>query len=105
MRLAGIVVEMPHFYLGTGMLDRQEPIFVEAFVAEVIVEGFHVAIVYWLARPTKVQNDTVAVGSEFVSKVLDHFSAQKRKLQSPLDKSSGQRQSLCSLTTALGSDR
>lgn len=47
------------FYLGVG--QRQEPVLVDAFRANLAVEGFDEAIVGRLSRPREVECDTVRI--------------------------------------------
>ena len=54
-----IVILPPCLDEMTGMGERQEPVLVEAFIAELAVEAFGVAVLCWLARSDVVPFDMV----------------------------------------------
>ena len=74
MRSGLVEVRPPRLDLAPGVVQRQEPVRVQAFIAQPAIEAFHEGIVGRLSRPAEVQRDTVDVGS-VVARPRDNFRA------------------------------
>jgi len=60
---SGLVeVRPPRLDLAPGVVQRQEPVRVQAFVAQPAIEAFDEGVVGRLSRPAEVQRDAVDVG-------------------------------------------
>ena len=59
MRPALILVPSPDLDLGAGIGQRQEPVGVQALVAQATIERFHERIVRWLAGLAEVERDAI----------------------------------------------
>jgi hypothetical protein len=55
------------------VLERREPVDVQAFIAEAAVELFDERIIRWFARPSEVQRHLVVV-SPLVQRLRDEFA-------------------------------
>lgn len=73
MRSDLIEVRPPRLDLA-GVVQRQDPVHGEAFIAQPTVEAFHEGIVGRLSRSAEVQHDTVYVGP-MVERPRDKFRA------------------------------
>ena len=62
MRSDLVEVRPPRLDLAPGVVQRQEPVCVQAFITQTAVEAFDEGIVGRLARPAEVQRDAVDVG-------------------------------------------
>lgn len=62
MRVVLIVVLSPSLDLGAGVVERLEPVDVQALVAEAPVERFDRGVVRRLAPTTEVQHDALVYG-------------------------------------------
>ena len=78
MRSALIIVPSPGLDLGTGIGQRQEPVGVQALVAQATIERFHEGIVGWLAWPAEVERDAV-----FVRPAVEGFRDKLRPIIDP----------------------
>ena len=74
MRSGLVEVRPPRLDLAPGVVQRQEPVRVQAFIAQPAIEAFHEGIVGRLSRPAEVQRDTVDVGP-VVERPRDKFRA------------------------------
>ena len=62
MRTALVIVPSPRVDLAPGVGQRQEPMGVQAFIAEPAIERFHKSIVRWLAWPREVERHAILIG-------------------------------------------
>jgi hypothetical protein len=74
VRPALVVEAAPRFDLGPGVGKRQEPVCVEALVAQATVERFDEGIVGRLAGPGEVERDAILVGPA-VERLRDELGA------------------------------
>jgi len=75
---SGLVeVSPPHLDLAPGVVQRQEPERVQAFVAKSAIEAFNEGIVGRLAGPAEVQRDTIDIGP-VIQRPEDEFRAIAR---------------------------
>ena len=72
VRTALIVMPPPRLDLALRVRQRQEPVCVEAFVAQSAVEGLHECVVGRLAGPAEVDGDAVLV-SPAVERLSDEL--------------------------------
>ena len=61
MRPMMVVIDPPRFDLAPGVLDRQELIGVQTFIAELAVEGLDEAVFDGLSGPDEVEKDTALI--------------------------------------------
>ena len=59
-----VVVLTPIFYFSPGIVKAHEPVGVEAFAAELAVEGFDEGIIGRLAGAGEVEDDTLLIGPQ-----------------------------------------
>src|SRR5437899_731447 len=57
MRTDSIVVKPPGLDFDAGLLERQEEVLVQAFVATLAIKAFDEGILDWFARPNELQLD------------------------------------------------
>lgn len=62
VRTALVVVSPLGLDLGSGVLQRQEPVRVQALVPQAAVERLHESVVGRLTRPAEVERDAVLIG-------------------------------------------
>lgn len=69
-----VEVRPPRLDLAPGVVQRQEPVRVQAFIAQPAIEAFDEGIVGGLSRPAEVQRNAVDVGP-VVERAGDKFRA------------------------------
>ena len=69
-----VKVRPPRLDLAPGVVQRQEPVRVKAFVAQSAIEAFNEGIVGRLSGPAEVQRDAVDIGP-MVERPIDKFRA------------------------------
>ena len=74
MRSDLVKVRPPRLDLAPGVVQRQEPVRVKAFVAQSAIEAFNEGIVGRLSGPAEVQRDAVDIGP-MVERPRDKFRA------------------------------
>lgn len=80
MRPLGVVLDTPLLNQPLGVAHRDEPVLVQAFIAEPPVEALDIGILHRLARPNERQRDT-----GFVGPCIQHLNDQcKRGICVPL---------------------
>ena len=74
MRSGLVEVRPPRLDLAPGVVQRQGPVRVQAFIAQPAIEAFNKGVVGGLSRPAKVQRDAVDIGP-VVERPRDKFRA------------------------------
>ena len=71
---AGVVVDPPGLDDLAGIVEIEEPVLVEAFIAEPPVEGFDKGVLGWLAGLDEIEPHAIAPGP-FVERLAGHLGA------------------------------
>lgn len=74
MRTALIIIPSPGLDLGPRVGQRQEPVRVQALVAQAAVERLHERVVGGLARPREIERGPVLIGPA-VQRLRDELRA------------------------------
>ncbi len=73
MRPVGVVLDTPLFNQLLGMTHGDEPVLVQAFIAEAPVEALDIGTLHRLARPNERQRDTGFVGPS-----IQHLTSERQ---------------------------
>ncbi len=93
MRTYLVVIEPPAFDGFARVVEGEEPVFIQTFLAELAVEAFWIAVLRWSARSDEVQPHVV-----FVSPLIERFRGEFRPLSTMICSGNPRSMRSCSST-------